>query len=239
MSDLRKAAQQALEAMEYAGMDVGKFNRVNAACTALRAALAQEQSDLRKAAQDVVTVWKMYGTVKSLRGWMGILEAVLAQQAGSWQDGLLEGQLRERERWLAQDQAETEPACKCSLRTRLAGDGCEVCNPKLAAELRQQPEPVQEPVEWWKRHGDGSVELNEARTVIAEDAIATGRRPLIFGDAAPPQRPPLTEEEIDKAVAQERDALLDHIYEYGTLAEGVLERIRKLCRAIERKMRGE
>jgi hypothetical protein len=51
---------------------------------------------------------------------------------------------------------------------------------------------------------------------------------------APPQRKPLTEEEIDAATAQERDALLDHIYEYGTAAEGVLERIRKLCRAVER-----
>jgi len=48
---------------------------------------------------------------------------------------------------------------------------------------------------------------------------------------APPQRKPLTDEEIDVATAQERDALLDHIYEYGTAAEGVLERIRKLCRA--------
>lgn len=45
---------------------------------------------------------------------------------------------------------------------------------------------------------------------------------------------PLTEEEIDRATAQARDALLDHIYEYGTAAEGVLERIRKLCRAVER-----
>ena len=51
---------------------------------------------------------------------------------------------------------------------------------------------------------------------------------------APPQRKPLTEEEVDAATAQERDALLDHIYEYGTAAEGVLERIRKLCRAVER-----
>ena len=51
---------------------------------------------------------------------------------------------------------------------------------------------------------------------------------------APPQRLPLTEQEIDAATAQERDALLDHIYEYGTAAEGVLERIRKLCRAVER-----
>lgn len=28
-----------------------------------------------------------------------------------------------------------EKECKCSLRTRLVGDGCEVCNPDLAAEL--------------------------------------------------------------------------------------------------------
>ncbi len=56
---------------------------------------------------------------------------------------------------------------------------------------------------------------------------------------APPARQPLTDEEIDKATAQERDALLDHIYEYGTAAEGVLERTRKLCRAVERKVRGK
>ena len=37
-------------------------------------------SDLRKAAQDVVTVWKMHGTAESLRGWMDILEAALAKE---------------------------------------------------------------------------------------------------------------------------------------------------------------
>ena len=41
--------------------------------------------------------------------------------------------------------AAIEPACKCNLRTRLQGDGCEICNPKLAAELAQQAEPAQEP----------------------------------------------------------------------------------------------
>ena len=39
-----------------------------------------------------------------------------------------------------------EQVCKCNLRTRLVGDGCEVCNPELAAELAQQAEPAQEPV---------------------------------------------------------------------------------------------
>tara|TARA_R110000868_G_scaffold406132_1_gene686296 strand:+ start:210 stop:527 length:318 start_codon:yes stop_codon:yes gene_type:complete len=41
----------------------------------------------------------------------------------------------------------------------------------------------------------------------------------------------LTDEQIDSATSKERDALLDHIYEYGTAAEGILERIRKLARA--------
>ena len=59
-------------------------------------------------------------------------------------------------------------------------------------DMRDRPEEQkqeQEPVAWWKRHRDGSVELNDARTFIAEDAIAAGRRPLIFGDTSPPQRP--------------------------------------------------
>ena len=41
----------------------------------------------------------------------------------------------------------------------------------------------------------------------------------------------LTDEQIDSATSKERDQLLDHIYEYGTAAEGILERIRKLARA--------
>ena len=45
-----------------------------------------------------------------------------------------------------------------------------------------------EPVAWWKRYPNGSVSLNEAKTFIAEDAIATGHRPLIFGDTHPPKR---------------------------------------------------
>lgn len=53
----------------------------------------------------------------------------------------------------------------------------------LTRALEQQP--AGEPVAWWKKHRDGSIELNEARTFIAEDALATGRRPLVFGDAHP------------------------------------------------------
>jgi len=56
--------------------------------------------------------------------------------------------------------------------------------------------------------------------------------------AAPPENEALrrdaerlTDEQIDSATSKERDDLLDHIYEYGTAAEGILERIRKLARA--------
>lgn len=30
--------------------------------------------------------------------------------------------------------------CKCDLRTRLVGDGCEVCNPALAADIERELE---------------------------------------------------------------------------------------------------
>ena len=69
MTDLRKAARQALWALQYHVEMTWPIDRTSEAIFNLRAALAQ-------------------------------------QQAGSWQDGVLEGHLRERERWLAQEQAE-------------------------------------------------------------------------------------------------------------------------------------
>jgi hypothetical protein len=98
---------------------------------------------------------------------------------------------------------------------------------KLADHMAALPEPVQEPVAWYQKRG---------QEVLTSHPACWGREdePWTPLYTAPPQRKPLTEEEIDAATAQERDALLDHIYEYGTAAEGVLERIRKLCRATER-----
>ena len=51
-----------------------------------------------------------------------------------------------------------------------------------------------EPVAWLKRHRDGSIELNEYRTFLPDDAIATGRTPLY---AATPKREPLTPAQRD------------------------------------------
>ena len=34
------------------------------------------------------------------------------------------------------------PTCKCDLRTKLVGDGCEVCNPEYAKDHYDEPEPA-------------------------------------------------------------------------------------------------
>lgn len=46
-----------------------------------------------------------------------------------------------------------------------------------------------------------------------------------------PSDQPLSDEQIDAAVAAARDELLDHIYEYGTTSEGVLRLVRRIARA--------
>jgi hypothetical protein len=107
------------------------------------------------------------------------------------------------------------------------GDSCDAIH-ALRAALAQQAEPV-DPVAWVHTDPDKPrVRFLEWREDEPGYRGRWVKTPLYL---APPQRKPLTEEEIDAATAQERDALLDHIYEYGTAAEGVLERIRKLCRA--------
>lgn len=40
---------------------------------------------------------------------------------------------------------QAEPECRCSMRERLVGDGCSICNPELAAELEDdEPAPAQD-----------------------------------------------------------------------------------------------
>ena len=48
------------------------------------------------------------------------------------------------------------------------------------------------------------------------------------------EREPLTDAEMDAAIADARDALLDHVYEHGTVAEGTVRLARNIGRAVER-----
>jgi hypothetical protein len=68
-------------------------------------------TDLHKAAQQALEAWQRYllgecPQWKLMERFEALRAALAQQQAGSWQDGVLEGHLRERERWLAQEQAE-------------------------------------------------------------------------------------------------------------------------------------
>jgi hypothetical protein len=71
---------------------------------------------------------------------------------------------------------------------------------------------------WWERYG-----------IAIESALKAknGAQP------AQQERKPLTPEQIDAATSKARDELLDHIYEYGTVAEGIQQRVRRIARAVE------
>ena len=128
---------------------------------------------------------------------------------------------------LAEPAQQPEPVCKCDLRTRLVGDGCEVCNPELAAEFAQQPEPVQEPVAWnWMLDGRPYGQAyygNPPDADIVERAAISGRTVRLLY-TAPPQRKP---------VAWDGRCMLGHCNSpAGCENSGE-------CRAVERKVRGE
>ena len=137
-------------------------------------------SDLRTAARQalwalqyhVEMTWPIDRTSEAI---FNLRAALAQQQAGSWQDGVLEGHLRERERWLAQEQAEPDlslcPQCngpadnghdrsippspylctKCMAEPVHKCPNCaslEAQNTELDRKLAEmeQAEPVQEPV---------------------------------------------------------------------------------------------
>lgn len=164
----RRVMEQALEALE----------EVDGPITALLGSL------LGSPAEDAPGT-KVRASITALR-------AALAQEqaTGSWHDGVLEGQLREREHWLA-----------------------------------QQPESVQEPVAKVELMTTGGNAGLATRILEIDDHLRERLRPgQLLYTAPQPQRPPLTDEELDRLWRDPQQGYWDY---------------RKFARAVERAVRGE
>ena len=171
-----------------------------------------------------------------------------------------------------------QQACKCNLRTRLVGDGCEVCNPELAAELAQQPEPVlvveKEPDYWSGGHFHQGSKSHIDPTKVWNLPIGTklytdppqpepAQEPVAvyqwrkqgcadwydghpdYSDCggpyetrilytAPPQRPPLTDEEILSVLrlAPPEPSLWPHLKDEAVVGD-VQRAVLAIARAVE------
>ena len=172
---------------------------------------------LREAAQNVVEVWKLYGTTESLRGWMEILEAALAEPVQDGFDQLIAETeadskgaqaLEEGRRWVnEQFYAGAEPV---AWRFQSAVGGWAygsqpplgskyTAYPLYAAPPQLNPEPVA--LDWlhkWANQDDGEPETQW------HEGYEAARRVVQIHLTAPPQRASRTI--LDAAVLQEREA---------------------------------
>lgn len=109
---------------------------------------------------------------------------------------------------------------------------------------KREQEPVEIEMPEYHSHGMGCgledrgiTDRYEAMEYGWYEAIDRVKEELAnFGPlyTAPQPRRRLTNEEIDNTTRKQVDDLLDHIYEYGTAAEGIDYRVRAIARAIER-----
>ena len=152
----------------------------------------QERAVMQQALEALYEETAWFGPTPKGAAAIAALRAALAQEqaTGSWHDGVLEGQLREREHWLA-----------------------------------QQHEPVQEPVAKVELMTTGGNAGLATRIVEIEDHLRERLRPGQLLYTAPPQRPPLTDEEIAEVYRE---------WDVGPWAN-----IAEFARAIERAVRGE
>jgi hypothetical protein len=102
-------------------------------------------------------------------------------------------------------------------------------NPKLAKKTAQQQEAF-----GWVYLDALTEQFKLANCGTLYRLPGEGRSPLY---TSPPASKPLADEQIDNTTHKQVDDLLDHIYEYGTAAEGINFRVRGIARAIEAKLR--
>ncbi len=107
----------------------------------------------------------------------------------------------------------------------------------LRASLAEQPA---QPVAWrWLYNGSPDSEKcfpmpGPDADDIAKAGASEFPRTVQYLYTAPQPRRRLTDEDLDNTTRKQVDDLLDHIYEYGTAAEGINYRVRAIARAIER-----
>ena len=114
---------------------------------------------------------------------------------------------------------------------------------KIAALLRQALEALEDHAKQYPHMQKGYTvdAITALRTALAEQPA---EQEPVRGEwqgytwnpyaVSQPKAEPLTDEEIDNTTRKQVDDLLDHIYEYGTAAEGIDYRVRAIARAIER-----
>jgi hypothetical protein len=218
----RATVEQALEALEAdcGGRCNAEYNPCwqREVAETLRAALARQAEPV--AVDAAYQRWLEDTHAPALRrmdsqgafaaGWQAALaqQAEPVQRSQDWHAGVLEGHLRERERWLAQ---QAEPVAVAE-RERIAAqwDGCvthrlDTFGPvDIGASIRagelvgpaQQAEPVQEPaakVELMMTGGNAGL---ATRIVEIDHHLRDRLRPGQLLYTAPPKRQPLTDEQI-------------------------------------------
>ena len=100
-------------------------------------------------------------------------------------------------------------------------------------EALAQPQPVQEPVAWIEREWGGSglkhLHFERREPSVRDEVMNPVWTPLYTS----PQAQPLSDERLCEAMRKAADELLDHIYEFSTISEGVNPRLLAVGRAVE------
>ena len=207
----KEAMKLALEALEVATTPLAKDRQeVLRAITALREELAEPPAIKQDLTPEQPAQQEPVGEIGKIVMFGGDLKEV------SWKNGKM-------------------PPAGSILYTRP-----QAREPEQPAQQQQEPYEIEWPEYHEHAMGCGLEDRDERCRYgamrygwdCAIEAVAQAMPDVIY-TSPPAQRKPLTDEQIDNTTRKQVDDLLDHIYEYGTAAEGIDFRVRAIARAIE------